>query len=53
MRMQFSNDDINFEPHFECFMVSDQFQAFHRNSLIFEKSRNDANSFDMITAKHE
>jgi hypothetical protein len=35
MRLQYSKDDINLEPHFECFMVSDQFQAFHKNGLIF------------------
>lgn len=34
-------------------MVSDQFQAFHRNNLLFEKCRSDASSFDLITAKHE
>lgn len=36
--------------HLECFMVSDQFQAFHRNSLVYEIEKQD-NYFDLITAK--
>lgn len=31
-------------------MVSDQFQVFHRNNLIFEKNNN-KDYFDLITAK--
>lgn len=31
-------------------MVSDQFQALHRNNLVFEKSNN-KDYFDLITAK--
>lgn len=31
-------------------MVSDQFQVFHRNNLIFEKNNN-KDFFDLITAK--
>ena len=53
MRLQYSKDDINLEPHFECFMVSDQFQAFHKNGFTFEKNIADATSFDLITTKHE
>jgi hypothetical protein len=33
-------------------MVSDQFQAFHKHGLIFEKEEN-KNYFDLITAKSE
>lgn len=29
------DDEIN--PYFECFMVSDQFQALHKHKLVFEK----------------
>lgn len=38
------------DPHFECFMVSDQLQAFHRHGLIYEKS-NPESHFDLITTK--
>lgn len=31
-------------------MVSDQFQVFHRNNMIFEKNNN-KDYFDLITAK--
>ena len=31
-------------------MVTDQFQAFHRNGLIYEKQTSEA-SFDLITAR--
>ena len=40
------------DPHFECFMVSDQLQAFHKNGLIYEKETHD-NYFDLITTKSE
>ena len=40
------------DPHFECFMVSDQLQAFHKHGLIYEKETHD-NYFDLITTKSE
>ncbi len=40
------------EPHFECFMVSDQLQSFHKNNLVYEKQNHD-NYFDLITAKKD
>ncbi len=33
-------------------MISDQFQVFHRNNLLFEKSNN-KDFFDLITAKED
>lgn len=33
-------------------MVSDQFQAFHKNRIIYEKDK-EVNYFDLITAKND
>jgi hypothetical protein len=38
------------EPHFECFMVSDQFQALHRNGLLFEREGTE-DYFDLAPAR--
>jgi hypothetical protein len=38
------------EPHFECFMISDQFQALHRNGLVFERE-GEEDYFDLAPAR--
>ena len=46
----YSGDGL--DPYFECFMLSDLFQALHKHRLLFEKeSKKDY--FDLITAKND